>query len=1105
LKLARYSYTALLLFCLSNGSTAQAASTPWEEGFEGNALNQWETTASQTLAKAVASPTGHLSAQAARIEKPDYFGQFSLSRTLPVEGNTHYSISADLKTLFVGPFAEYYLHTQQLDAGGKVVAQQSFAFNDELSVASDFGGIYKTPQTLNEWRKTRHSLTTHTEAKQLKLIFYFRNGAQTVLLDNVQVEAATGELASGKKQIFVQNLDSASALLDFDQLVPGFTYELRARVDKPDTEGWGITWQWFDRKNTANETTALARSGREGDVFIYRLSIPETATRVRLQLFSDDLVTLGWAKESAYRRWKELKIYQVATLPAVDTLFHNYLHKVSPNPEWTKPSTLLDYRPEDEQLLQAGLAKREAVDVSVASHRGGMAIKVGEKLVAPLWAATLPTKNLVDSYSAVGKQGIDFIRVSVDHSGVAFNGMWQGEHQYDFSPIDEAIYRALKQNPNACIIFDAGGLYPPFWWGDQHPDEIMQNPDGLSLSIYGSYAYHRMWGKMSGPNLHQAHEKLYQGNNWLKNWGAKVNTTYFPSPASRPYRAAMKTYLQAMRRYIESQPYGKAVVGYQLTWGYDMQWGWPTVGRDDKQVGKPDGIDPQRVDYSPPMRRYFREYLQRVYQTDSALQHAWNNPAATLATAEPPSPAQRAKATDAPRNNYLLDPATDRALIDWENALSESVGDLADELGIALKQAGSRKVLVTGYFQDIARSIGTDRILQGQGIDILGGPDYTGREIGQSGLSPFAFTSYQLHNKISFTEVDHRLFSVMYREYRGNQVFETPRKSISVLQREMARQMVRGDGAWLLDMGFGWHSQPIIAQTLGDIRQVWQQAVEADRSSVAKVALITDEDSVHARAVDSYVGILYNLQRNLRNTLSQSGIAYDTYHIRDLDQIRDRYSVYIFSNAYSLSDKNRAAIERLKNNNRLLVFGPAAGYLSDTKRSVENMRQLTGIDLAQNDSLPMSVQWKPGLPSTQELAGFAGTQLSNIHFPRFYATDANAQTWAEFTGPVQRPGIVSKKLANWQSVYIGVIGDYPPEFWRAVARLQNIHVYSSQNDVMWANRSMVAVHAAFNGVHKIRLPEKKRVVDLWTGRDFGVTDGLTIQMETGDNLFLQLK
>lgn len=571
MKLARTHSYALLFSCLLGTVPAQAA---WEEGFEGEALNQWQVAASQTLAKITTAPVGHLSAQSARIEKPDYFGNFNLSRTIPVEANKSYDITADLKTLFVGPFAEYYLHTQQLDASGKIVAQQSFAYNDELSVSSDFGGIYKTPQTLNEWRKTRHSLTTNAQAKQLKLMFFFRGGAQTVLLDNVRVEVATGEPASGKKQIFVANLDSASALLDFDQFVPGFTYEIRARVDKPATEGWGITWQWFDRKNNASETASLALAGREDDVFIYRLSIPETATKVQLQLFSDDLVTQGWGKESAYRRWKELKIFQVATLPAVDTLFHNYLHRVSPNPEWTKPPILLEYRPEDKQLLQAGLAKREALDVSVTSHQGGMALKVGEKLVAPLWAATLPTKNLVDSYSAVGKQGIDFIRVSVDRSGMAFNGIWKGENQYDFSPIDEAIYRALKQNPNACIIFDAGGLYPPFWWGDKNPDEIVQNPEGLSVSIYDSFAYQRLWGKMTGPNLHQEHEKQYQNSNWLKNWGAKVNTTYFPSPASRPYRTAMKNYLTAMRRYIESQPYGRLSTDLGLRYAMGLAGYW---------------------------------------------------------------------------------------------------------------------------------------------------------------------------------------------------------------------------------------------------------------------------------------------------------------------------------------------------------------------------------------------------------------------------------------------------------------------------------------------------------------------------------------------------
>ena len=105
-------------------------------------------------------------------------------------------------------------------------------------------------------------------------------------------------------------------------------------------------------------------------------------------------------------------------------------------------------------------------------------------------------------------------------------------------------------------------------------------------------------------------------------------------------------------------------------------------------------------------------------------------------------------------------------------------------MGVSLKSSSPKKVIVLAYFQDMLRNLGHDLVLSGHGLDISGVPNYECREVGQSGINPHLCDSYRLHGKIAFPEIDYRLFTTMYRSYKGNQLFETPRKSISVLQRE---------------------------------------------------------------------------------------------------------------------------------------------------------------------------------------------------------------------------------------------------------------------------------------------------------------------------------
>lgn len=58
----------------------------------------------------------------------------------------------------------------------------------------------------------------------------------------------------------------------------------------------------------------------------------------------------------------------------------------------------------------------------------------------------------------------------------------------------------------------------------------------------------------------------------------------------------------------------------------------------------------------------------------------------------------------------------------------------------------------------------------------------------------------------------------------------------------------------------------------------------------------------------------------------------------------------------------------------------------------------------------------------------------------------------------------------------------PAGLVREIARYAGCHVYSEENDVLYAGRSLLAVHAAKPGPRALRLPEPVTVWDLYEQR-----------------------
>ena len=69
---------------------------------------------------------------------------------------------------------------------------------------------------------------------------------------------------------------------------------------------------------------------------------------------------------------------------------------------------------------------------------------------------------------------------------------------------------------------------------------------------------------------------------------------------------------------------------------------------------------------------------------------------------------------------------------------------------------------------------------------------------------------------------------------------------------------------------------------------------------------------------------------------------------------------------------------------------------------------------------------------------------------------------------------------TWTSVFTTAL-PLPAELWRGLARAGGAHIYTDSNDVLLADRSLVALHTIKPGMKTIHLPAPALVTNVVTG------------------------
>jgi hypothetical protein len=411
--------------------------------------------------------------------------------------------------------------------------------------------------------------------------------------------------------------------------------------------------------------------------------------------------------------------------------------------------------------------------------------------------------------------------------------------------------------------------------------------------------------------------------------------------------------------------------------------------------------------------------------------------------------------------------------------------------------------------------LGLAKVLRSPDVDFIASPyTYDNKQIGGPNNSQTLPEAVALHGKLYFNEVDTETY-LHQRQWRWGDSLNNPKnweETRGLLTRDFGYALTKGFGMWWTDLFGGDFHDDKITGLLADLKRIDEQSLEADKRSTADIAVVLDESSF------TYFGDGEPLSNALLTAQKQwelgfIGAPWDPQLLTDMDNSNlKNYKLYIFLNVFHVTPEQRDAIHaRLKQNHATAVWVYAPGYIG-TKLSVDNMRELTGIRLAENDSageLHVDITsydhpYTEGLPK-----GFAyGTDVNVANIirwydhriylkdprdpglqrdlpgfrinPRFWSDDPEATVLGTLGG-LDKPGLVVKRMPGWTSVYSSA-PILPAALVRNIARAAGCHIYSDAGDVVYANGNILAVYAPSGGTRTIRLPHKSKVVDLLDNR-----------------------
>ncbi len=788
-------------------------------------------------------------------------------------------------------------------------------------------------------------------------------------------------------------------------------------------------------------------------------------------------------------QWQELSL-AVAVRPGNDRLRIQCVQALAPSTvNWddfavteadAEPEVKPRYEPPTKEALpdleaaRAIVARRPRAQVELIRTAGRPRLLLDGRptpwawYVGPFWD---PDDAQIADFRDAGVR-VYLVPLVLGRNVYADRGPWLGPNRWDFSEVDDLLWRVLRVDPHAYVVFYMA-CDPYREWGADNPDHVTRDQEGRRAIVE---MHPRRWG--DDPTAPER---------------------FGPSLVSLKLREDVAETLRRLTAHVEANEAGKAVIGYHVAGFNDGQW---------FQWARFDPKDLHLADYCPGAQQAFRAWLSRRYAGDvQALRAAWNQPEVTFETAAVPA-GERLWGAES-----LLDPATQGDIADHTRFYSEGVAENVMALAQVLKTSTPRRILCGTYYEDItcnsANHIALGRFLDSDALDFLAGPAAYGiRMAGWQGAVRSVFASTLLHGKTYLTEQDWRSWHSEPNPSPQNNFSwgraETAEVHSAMVRRECGMMLAFGLGTWWYDMSGGWFRDDGIMAGIAEAMGAFERDLSVEQPPRADLAVFVGEDSDSWVAPAAGGAYRHGGVTTQIHELNLAGVPYRLYLQSDLaDPGLPEHRAYLFLNAYLLTPREREAVETLKRDGKLLIFVHAPGHVG-AKDPAAELSAITGMALAPAEGVTRlgTTPLEDGSPLLADVEG-AINYPTAIAGPAYEVTDPEATPLAHYV-TTRRLAAATRDFGSWKSAFIGAPG-LRAAFVHNLAAWAGCWCAAGPWDAVYANQRIVTVHAIFTGRKTLTLPGPSRVTDLQTGAVVGERlESIEMDMRRGETRWFWL-
>ncbi len=396
-------------------------------------------------------------------------------------------------------------------------------------------------------------------------------------------------------------------------------------------------------------------------------------------------------------------------------------------------------------------------------------------------------------------------------------------------------------------------------------------------------------------------------------------------------------------------------------------------------------------------------------------------------------------------------------------------------------------------------SMGVTGLLGAPGFDGLITPhDYQARGIGGIYEPEGIADSTVLRGRYFYTEMDTRTYMRTENEIG---LARNDKEYAANTWRNLATGWARGFNSYWMEFGAGWFDPEGIRKVITRQVRAIRESIDWPHETVPGIAMVLDDTAVlETNGSGNYFNEAIMWEQKMG--MARCGVPHNVYLLEDLalDNF-PKHRVYYFPNLFKV-DVARLALLKKKvfRDGNVIVWGPGSGISDGENIGIEPASRLTGFRF---EMIPVNYPRRILIsnfehPITRGLAAdtVIGGPLS--YGPVLLPTDGAALGIAWVKGGFNHTGLAVKEsgkgaLGNGKPGPRGE-GDYaavfttavnlPANLWRNLARYAGAHVYSESNDVLVADRSIVALHSIAPGKKRISLPGEFRVRDVVSGEEY---------------------